>query len=322
MSDVICMGEILVEHVSTADNVSLVHSPGFIKAPGGAPANVAVALQRLGLRAGFVGKVGRDPFGEYLRESLAQTGVDTTYLFIDEKARTTAVYVAVWDDGRKDLCFYRNPGADMMLNADEISDSIFEGARCFHFGSISFIDEPSASAQKKALQIARDKGLMISYDPNYRPTLWPDRQSAEKIIQDSFRHCHLAKVSEEEWQVATGFQELEAGITAIMSKGVELLIISRGENGAIATNGDYRIELPGLEVEVIETTGAGDGFLGAIITALLPEREKTGSLATISEDKIRNALKMANAVGALTCKKPGAIPALPTRAETEKFISF
>lgn len=320
MSDVICMGELLVEHVSTADNVSIVHSPGFIKAPGGAPANVAVALQRLGLRAGFVGKVGRDPFGEYLRESLAQTGVDTTYLFVDENARTTAVYVAVWDDGRKDLCFYRNPGADMMLNADEISDDIFAGARCFHFGSISFIDEPSASAQRKALRIARDKGLMISYDPNYRPTLWPDRQTAEKIIQDSFRHCHLAKVSEEEWQVATGHEDLEAGIKAIMAKGVELLVISRGENGAIATNGDYRIELPGLEVDVIETTGAGDGFLGAIITALLPEREKTGSLATLSEDKVRNALKMANAVGALTCKKPGAIPALPTRAETEKFI--
>jgi sugar/nucleoside kinase (ribokinase family) len=322
MSDVICMGEILVEHVSTADNVSLVHSPGFIKAPGGAPANVAVALQRLGLRAGFVGKVGRDPFGEYLRESLAQTGVDTTYLFVDEKVRTTAVYVAVWDDGRKDLCFYRNPGADMMLTADEISDSIFKGARCFHFGSISFIDEPSASAQKKALQIAQDKGLMISYDPNYRPTLWPDRQTAEKIIQDSFRHCHLAKVSEEEWQVATGYDDLEAGIHAIMSKGVELLVISRGENGAIATNGDYRIELPGLEVDVIETTGAGDGFLGAILTELLPEREKTGSLATLSEEKVRNALKIANAVGALTCKKPGAIPALPTRAETEKFISM
>ena len=320
MSDVICMGELLVEHVSTANNVSLVHAPGFIKAPGGAPANVAVALQRLGLRAGFVGKVGRDPFGEYLRESIAQTGVDTTYLFVDEKARTTAVYVAVWDDGRKDLCFYRNPGADMMLNADEISDDIFAGARCFHFGSISFINEPSASAQRKALQMARAKGLMISYDPNYRPTLWPDRQTAEKIIQDSFHYCHLAKISEEEWQVATGFEDLEAGIKAIMAKGVELLVISRGENGAIATNGDYRIELSGLDVEVIETTGAGDGFLGAIITALLPEREKTGSLATISEDTIRNALKMANAVGALTCKKAGAIPALPTRAETKKFI--
>ena len=320
MSDVICMGELLVEHVSTANNVSLAHSPGFIKAPGGAPANVAVALQRLGMQAGFVGKVGNDPFGEYLRESLAATGVNTDFLFVDREARTTAVYVAVWDDGRKDLCFYRNPGADMMLTAEEINDQIFTGARCFHYGSISFIDEPSASAQRKALQLARDKGLMVSYDPNYRPTLWPDQETAEKVIQQYFQYCHLAKISEEEWAVATGHEDLDAGIQAVLAKGVELLVISLGEKGAIATNGDYRIELPGLEVDVVETTGAGDGFLGAIITELLPAREKTGSLASIDEEQVREALKIANAVGALTCKKPGAIPALPTRAETDDFI--
>jgi fructokinase len=162
---------------------------------------------------------------------------------------------------------------------------------------------------------------MISYDPNYRPTLWPDRKTAEKVIPDYFQYCHLAKISEEEWQVATGFEDLEAGIEAVMAKGVELLVISRGENGAIATNGDYRIDLPGLEVDVVETTGAGDGFLGAIITELLPAREKTGSLAAINEDQVSDALNIANAVGALTCKKPGAIPALPTRTETDEFIS-
>ena len=129
-------------------------------------------------------------------------------------------------------------------------------------------------------------------------------------------HIHMSSRTTDDYE-----NMAKAGIRAIMAKGVELLVISRGENGAIATNGDYRIELPGLEVDVVETTGAGDGFLGAIITELLPEREKTGSLATISEDKIRNALKRANAVGALTCKKPGAIPALPTRVETDQFIS-
>jgi sugar/nucleoside kinase (ribokinase family) len=315
------MGEFLVELVSTANNVSLLQAPGFIKAPGGAPANVAVALQRLGLRAGFVGKVGDDPFGEYLRDSLAATGVDTTTLLVDEQTRTTAVFVAVWDDGRKDLCFYRNPGADMMLNEGDINSDIFSEARCFHFGSISFIHEPSASAQRKALRMAREKGLMISYDPNYRPTLWPDQKTAERVIQDSFRWCHLAKISEEEWQVATGAEGFEAGMEAVLAKGVELLVISRGEKGAIATNGDYRIEVHGLEVDVVETTGAGDGFLGAMITELLPERERTGSLAKISEEKVAKALGIANAVGALTCKKPGAIPALPTRAEANEFIS-
>ena len=162
---------------------------------------------------------------------------------------------------------------------------------------------------------------MISYDPNYRPTLWPDQKTAEAVIQDYFQHCHLAKISEEELLVATGFEDLDAGIQAVLDKGVELLVISRGENGAIATNGKYRIDLPGLAVDVVETTGAGDGFLGAIITELLPEREKTGSLAAISEDRVRQALNRANAVGALTCKKPGAIPALPTRDETDEFIN-
>lgn len=320
MADVVCMGELLVEFVSTQSNVSLAHSPGFIKAPGGAPANVAVALQRLGVPARFVSKVGDDPFGVYLRESLAQDGVDTRYLLGDPKTRTTAVFVAVWDDGRKDLCFYRNPGADMMLTEADIEPAVFDGARCFHFGSITFIHEPGAAAQRKALQIARDRGLMISYDPNYRPTLWPDRAMAERVIRDSFRYCHLAKVSEEEWEVATGCTGLDDGIRAVLSQGVELLVISRGPKGAIATNGDYRIELPAFQVEVVETTGAGDGFLAAMIARLLPERERLGSLARVDQQVVGQALEFAVAVGALTCTKPGAIPALPTRSEAEAFL--
>ena len=320
MADVVCMGELLVEFVSTQANVSLVHTPGFIKAPGGAPANVAVALQRLGMPARFVSKVGNDPFGVYLRESLSVDGLDLSYLLVDPNARTTAVFVAVWDDGRKDLCFYRNPGADMLLTEAEIDERVFDGARCFHFGSITFIHEPGASAQRKALGVAQRKGLMISYDPNYRPTLWPDAETAKRVIRDSFRHCHLAKVSEEEWEVASGHPDLDAGIRAILDKGVELLVISRGPKGAIATNGDYRVELPAFPVNVVETTGAGDGFLAAMITRLLPDRERLGSLAKVDRAVVRDTLEYANAVGALTCTKPGAIPALPTRAEAEAFL--
>jgi len=320
MADVVCMGELLVEFVSTQANVSLVHTPGFIKAPGGAPANVAVALQRLGMPARFVSKVGNDPFGVYLRESLSVDGLDLSYLLVDPNARTTAVFVAVWDDGRKDLCFYRNPGADMLLTEAEIDERVFDGARCFHFGSITFIHEPGASAQRKALGVAQRKGLMISYDPNYRPTLWPDAETAKRVIRDSFHHCHLAKVSEEEWEVASGHQDFDAGIQAILSQGVELLVISRGPKGAIATNGDYRVELPAFPVNVVETTGAGDGFLAAMITRLLPERERLGSLAKVDRAVVRDTLEYANAVGALTCTKPGAIPALPTRAEAEAFL--
>ena len=321
MPDVICMGELLAEFVATRENVSLVDAPGFVKAPGGAPANVAVALQRLGLSSGFVGKVGDDPFGRYLRKSLQEDRVDTTFLFNDPGARTTAVFVAVWDDGHKDLCFYRNPGADMLLHPDDIGPQIFAGARCFHFGSISFINEPSASAQRKALELARRQGLMVSYDPNYRPTLWPSVEMAREVIQDSFRYCHLAKVSQEEWQVATGQADLEQGVRAVLDWGVELLVVTRGDGCSFVTNGDYRIELPAFPVKVIETTGAGDGFMAAMITRLLPEREKTGSLAKIDPAAVRQALRFANAVGALTCTKMGAIPALPTLQEAEAFLT-
>lgn len=320
MADVISMGELLVEFVSTANNVSLADSPGFIKAPGGAPANVAVAIQRLGLSAAFAGKVGSDPFGDFLRQSLAEIGIDTSLLFTDSSVRTTAVFVAVWDDGHKDLCFYRNPGADMRLNEDDITEDLFAGARCFHYGSISFIDQPAADAQYKALRIARDKGLMISYDPNYRPTLWPDPDTAQRVIQDAFKYCHLAKISEEEWLIASGSTDIDEGIDNVLSKGVELLIVSRGEKGALATNGDYRIEIPALDIDVVETTGAGDGFIGAMITRLLPEREKQGSLARIDKNTVEQALHFANAVGALACMKPGAIPALPTLSEVEQFM--
>ncbi len=320
MADVVSMGEVLVEFVATQPNTPLAHVPGFIKAPGGAPANVAVGLQRLGVSARFVGKVGDDPFGVYLRDSLAQEGVDTRFLRVDPTARTTAVFVAVWDDGRKDLCFYRNPGADMLLAPEEIDEQIVDGARCFHFGSIGFIDEPCASAQRRALDIARSRGLMITYDPNYRPTLWRDADTARAVIQDSFRFCHLAKISEEEWETATGERDVDAGIAAVLAKGVELLVVSRGARGAIATNGEYRIEMTPPSVPVVETTGAGDGFMAAMIARLLPERERAGSLARVDPGIVREALVFANAVGALTCTRPGAIPALPTHAEVERFL--
>ena len=321
MADVICVGELLVEFVSQANNVSLEDAPGFIKAPGGAPANVAVALQRLGLSSGFIGKVGNDPFGQFLRRSLEQEGVDTRFLRVDAQARTTAVYVAVWDDGHKDLCFYRNPGADAMLLSTEIDDTIFDRVRGFHYGSITLIEEPAAAAQRKLIELARQRGLMISYDPNYRPTLWPSVERAREVIQDAFRYAHLAKVSWEEWEVATGSSDLELGIRAVLEKGVELLVVSRGAEGALVTNGDYRIELPAFPIHVVETTGAGDAFMAAMITNLLPEREKAGSLRRAPFEQVKKALRFATAAGALTCTRLGAIPALPTLAETQAFLN-
>ena len=320
MADFISMGELLIDFVATQNNVALEDAPGFLRAPGGAPANVAVAVQRLGLPAMFVGKIGDDPFGRFLRRTLDETGIDTRYLLVDAEARTTVVFVAVWDDGRKDLCFYRNPGADMHLHPQEIDEALFGGARCFHYGSIGFINEPYASAQHKAIAMARERGLMLTYDPNYRPTLWPDQETARVRMQEGFQYCHLAKVAEEEWEIASGHRDFDAGIAAILDRGLELLIVSRGERGSIAATRDYRIDLPAFSVPVVETTGAGDGFMAAMITRLLPERERLGSLAAIDQSVVGEALHFANAVGALACTKPGAIPALPTSDQVAEFL--
>jgi sugar/nucleoside kinase (ribokinase family) len=144
---------------------------------------------------------------------------------------------------------------------------------------------------------------------------------AQEIIQDAYKYCHLTKISEEEWRVATGYYDFEAGVKAVLDKGVELLVVSKGDKGSIATNGEYLIEAPALEVDVVETTDAGDGFLAAVISEILPERERLGSLACVKEKKIEKTLKLANAVGAYACTKPGAIPALPTRTEVEQFLN-
>ena len=209
----------------------------------------------------------------------------------------------------------------MMLHPDEIDESAFTNLRCFHFGSIAFINEPSCSAQHKAIDLARSKGVMISYDPNYRPSLWPNEELAQQTIQDAYKFCHLVKISEEEWRIATGYDDFEAGARAVLDQGVELLVVSKGDRGSVATNGEYLIEAPALAVDVVETTGAGDGFLATVISELLPERERLGSLARIKEKTIEKTLKLANAVGACACTKPGAIPALPTRAEVEQFLN-
>jgi len=315
------MGELLAEFVATKENVSLADSPGFVKAPGGAPANVAVAIVRLGMSSGFIGKVGDDPFGAFLRRTLVAERVDTHGLLVDDEARTTAVFVAVRDDGRKDLCFYRNPGADMRIRPDELPEELIRGCRCFHYGSIGFIDEPSGSAQRRAIDLARRSGAMITYDPNYRPTLWPSEERAAGVIRAGYESAHLVKISEEEWEVATGTDDFRDGARRVLDAGPELLVISRGANGAIATNGEFWIEVSAPVVHVVETTGAGDAFLAAMIVELLPVREELGSLSRVDRESITAILSRAVAVGAIACTEVGAIPALPTAARVDSFLA-
>jgi deoxyribose-phosphate aldolase len=336
---VICLGELLIDFVATETNQDLSRVAGFTAAAGGAPANVAVGLSRLDFDSAFVGCVGKDPFGVKLRRTLEEAGVDTSFLIEaadKEDIRTTIGFVSVWDDGRKDLCFYR--GADRYLQPESITEALFQNPNnekeeqmgtattkyCFHYGSITLIDKPGSEAQYKAIQMARDQGAMVTYDPNYRPTLWPDEATARRVIQDAFRYAHMVKISEEEFSFVTGRDKFQDGINAVLAMGVELVIVSRGEHGAIASNGKFTIEIPALSsdlIQVVETTGAGDAFMASMITKLLPEFHKHGgSLKDVKKDVVKEALEYANIVAGLACTKPGAIPALPTVQEVEDFL--
>ncbi|MFP4056160.1 MAG: PfkB family carbohydrate kinase [Candidatus Brocadiia bacterium] len=317
MVDVVALGELLIDFVSTHKGLSLAESPGFAKKAGGAPANVAVGLAKLGLRSGFVGKVGNDAFGAFLRDTLSAQGVDVARLAMTSEARTTLAFVALKPDGSPDFAFYR--GADALLGKDDIDEAYHREARAFHFGSISLASPEAKAATLKALDIAREADQLVSYDPNYRPALWPSPGAARREILAAFEHAHVAKVSDEEWEFITGTADLEAGSHVVLDRGVKLLVVSRGARGCFFTTGSDSGALPGYQVEVAETTGAGDGFVAALLASLLAAVDGPADLARLPRASLAEACDFANAVGALTATRVGAIPALPTRDEALRF---
>ncbi len=318
--EIICLGELLIDMVSTKEDVPLAEAPGFVRAPGGAPANVAVAARRLGASTGFIGKVGRDFFGFFLRSVLEREGVDCSHLAMSDEARTTLAFIGVHSSGEKDVEFYRHPGADQMLCPQDITPGYVIAARAFHFGSISMIDEDPRAATLMAAELAKEKDVLVSFDPNYRAALWDAEERARDAAWTAFRLADLVKISEEEWELLTGTTDFARGAERILEQGARLVVVSRGENGCWFMNAKGSGELPGLRVDVAETIGAGDGFVGALLTELLGVIEHPAELADLEPDALRGILRVANAAGALTCTKVGAIPALPTRRELDAFL--
>ena len=321
MPDLVCLGELLIDFVAVESNRTLRQVPAFRRAPGGAPANVACGAARLGRTAGFIGKIGSEPFGDFLEQTLRDAGVDTSHLSRTRQARTTLAFVGVHDDGRKEIFFYRNPGADMLLAPDDIDDAYIEGAACLHFGSISLIDSGPKAATVRAAKVARRAGRLVSFDPNWRPALWDSEEHGHLEIRTALPLADVVKVSEEEWQVVTGTDDLGKGAERILAAGPRLVIVSRGEKGCYFHHAAGFGHVPGFKVPVVECTGAGDGFVASILVDLIDHLESGGTLEGLTPAALERLCRRANAVGALACTKAGAIPALPTRAEAEDLAS-
>ncbi len=314
MLDIIACGELLIDFVSTESGITLAEAPGFKKAAGGAPANVAVGVARLGYRAGFLGQVGDDDFGHFLAHTLTESGVDAKGLRFSAEARTALAFVSLRADGERNFMFFRHPSADMLWRPEDVDATYAAGTRIFHYGSISLIGEPSRSATLAALGHARAGGALISYDPNLRLALWPSAEDARQGMLAGWRYADLAKVSEEELAFLSGENELERGARALWHDRLKLLVITHGPAGCTYFTANSGGKLPGFAVEAVDTTGAGDGFVAGLLAGLLDY--------DLRWDKpiLEQALCLGNAVGALTTTQRGAIPALPTRAAVDAFL--
>jgi fructokinase len=313
MFDVTALGELLIDF--TPSGVSENGNPLFERNPGGAPANVLASLSRLGARTAFIGKVGNDQFGRFLRDCLNLNKIDVSGLKMSETVKTTLAFVHLTDTGDRSFSFYRDPGADLTLEPSEILADMIRHSGIFHFGSLSLTDEPARSATLTALEIARDNGVIISYDPNLRPPLWKSPAEAEREIRRGLEYADILKISDEELVFITGESDLEKGSRILSDMGIGLIFVTLGLRGTFFRHGGDTGKLDTYGVRVIDTTGAGDAFLGGILYGL--RGKKRADLAGLDKAEIERMTDFANAVGALTTTKKGAIPAVPSLEEVQ-----
>ncbi|KAJ4745807.1 Fructokinase-2 [Rhynchospora pubera] len=314
---IVCFGEMLIDFVPDVAGVSLAESTGFLKAPGGAPANVAVAVTKLGGHSAFVGKFGDDEFGHMLADILRKNNVNDEGVLFDQHARTALAFVTLKANGEREFMFYRNPSADMLLTEAELNLDLICRAKIFHYGSISLISEPCRSAHMAAMKAAKQAGILCSYDPNVRLPLWPSEDAAREGILSIWKEADFIKVSDDEVAFLTqGDPQEEENVLSLWYDGLKLLVVTDGEKGCRYFTKDFKGKVAGFSVKTVDTTGAGDAFVGALLVSI----EKDNSIFE-NEEKLREALLFSNACGALCTTQKGAIPALPTTEVANELIA-
>lgn len=313
--DVVALGELLIDF--TDNGLSSQGNTMFEANPGGAPCNVLAMLNKAGRRTAFIGKVGQDIFGYKLKEVLEEVGIDTSNLVMDREARTTLAFVKTLAGGDRDFSFYRNPGADMLLKAEELKEELLADTRIFHFGTLSMTHEQVREATKKAIAVAKQNGALVSFDPNLRPPLWKSLEEAREQVAYGLSECDILKISDNEIQWFTGEEDFDEGIAKLRKQySVPLILLSMGKTGSRAYYKDLRVEVaPFLQKNTIETTGAGDTFGGSCLHYVL----KYG-IEELDEQKLREMLTFANGAASIITTRKGALRVMPSVEEVEALI--
>ena len=311
---VISLGEALIDFIPLdADNLT------YQKSPGGAPANVAVGVARLQTPSTFLGKVGNDVLGRFLKETLQSYGVHTAHMTMTDEVRTGAVFVTLGQGGERSFDFYIDPSADRFLQEQDIAGELFEEHNILHFGSISMISEPSKSATEKAVRLARENGLVVSYDPNLRLSLWKSEQQAKDTILSIMSQVDVLKISEEELEFLTGEKEIKSGVALFKEQyDIPLIFITLGAEGSYAFTKDGSVRVPAMKVNAVDTTGAGDAFVSGILHCLA---NKEGNVSAITLEDAKQMAEFASVSGGLAASEKGAMTALPTLEKVEELIN-
>lgn len=314
--DVTALGELLIDF--TENSTSSQGNPLMEANPGGAPCNVLAMLERLGKKTAFIGKVGKDMFGNQLKSAVEEVGIDTRNLVMDEKVHTTLAFVHTYPDGDRDFSFYRDPGADMMLTKDEVQKDLIDNSRVFHFGTLSSTHKGVKEATRHAIDLAKEAGCLITFDPNLRPPLWKSLDDARVEIEYGMTKCDVLKISDNEVEFLFGTTDYDKGAALIREKyNIPLVLITLGKEGSRAYYKDLRVEsAPFLQENTIETTGAGDTFCASAINYVLEH-----GLDNLTEENLMELLTFANAAASLITTRKGALRVMPARQDVLDFIA-
>jgi fructokinase len=308
MFDVTAIGELLIDF--TPAGKGSMGNPCFEMNPGGAPANCLAALNKLGGKTAFIGKVGQDLFGDFLYSVLEKEGIETRGISETDETNTTLAFVSLYENGEREFAFVRKPGADVLLRNEDIVASIIESSKIIHFGSLSMTHEPARSTVISAVENAKKMGKSISYDPNYRPLLWDSEANAIQWMKKGLQYADIVKMSDEEMTLITGVKDIRQGAEALFKSGKKYVFITMGGEGAYYQCENGNGFVPPFKVDPVDTTGCGDAFTGALLYELCYEKDKNPYEMVL----------FANAVGALCATKKGGIPSMPAMGEVIKLM--
>ena len=313
--DVVALGELLIDFTENGESEN--GNPLLEVNPGGAPCNALAMLRKYGKEVGFIGKVGQDQFGQMLKKTLTEVGINTDGLVMDNTCNTTLAFVHTTADGDRSFSFYRKPGADMMLTADEVNYEMIDRTKIFHFGSLSMTDTVAREATKTAIKYAKSKGKLISFDPNLRPPLWSSMELAKEQISYGISQCDVLKIADDEIRFMTGEDDIDKAIQVLQKdSNFKLLLVTLGKDGSIAVYNGKKVTVKGfIQENTVDTTGAGDTFCGSILNYIIDH-----DIDTLTEENLTEMLTLANAGASLITTKKGALKVMPEKKEIFEIV--